>query len=70
LTQIGQQAVDQFQEGILTRIPWGHNLMCRDKNNIEVEFAIRDINKPIGVSEFQFAKILPDELKPNLPTIE
>jgi len=45
-------------------------LMCRDKNNIEVEFAIRDINKPIGVSEFQFAKVLPDALKPNLPTIE
>ena len=45
-------------------------LLCRDKKNIEVEFALRDINKPMGVSEFQFTEILPDNLKSNLPTIE
>ena len=45
-------------------------LLCRDKNNIEAEFALRDINKPMGISEFQFTEILPDELKSNLPTIE
>jgi len=45
-------------------------LLCRDKNNIEAEFALRDINKPIGVSEFQFTEILPDNLKSSLPTIE
>jgi len=45
-------------------------LLCRDKNNIEAEFALRDIRKPMGVSEFDFTKILPDELKSSLPTIE
>ena len=45
-------------------------LLCQDKKNIEVEFALRDINKPIGVSEFQFTEILPDNLKSSLPTIE
>jgi predicted nuclease of restriction endonuclease-like (RecB) superfamily len=45
-------------------------LLCRDKNNIEAEYALRDINKPIGVSEFQFTEILPDEIKSSLPTIE
>lgn len=45
-------------------------LLCRDKNNIEAEFALRDINKPMGISEFQFTEILPDELKSSLPTIE
>ena len=45
-------------------------LLCRDKNNIEAEFALRDINKPIGVSEFNFTEILPEELKSSLPTIE
>lgn len=45
-------------------------LLCRDKKNIEVEFALRDINKPMGVSEFQFTEILPDNLKSSLPTIE
>lgn len=45
-------------------------LLCRDKNNIEAEFALRDLNKPIRVSEFKFTEILPDELKTSLPTIE
>jgi len=45
-------------------------LLCRDKNNIEAEFALRDISKPMGVSEFDFTKILPEELKSSLPTIE
>ena len=45
-------------------------LLCRDKNNIEVEFALRDISKPMGVSEFDFTKILPEELKSSLPTVE
>lgn len=45
-------------------------LLCRDKNNIEAEFALRDINKPIGISEFSFTEILPEELKSSLPTIE
>jgi len=45
-------------------------LLCRDKNNIEAEFALRDMGKPIGVSEFSFTEILPEELKSSLPTIE
>ncbi len=45
-------------------------ILCRDKNNIEAEFALRGINNPIGVSEFNFTETLPDELKSNLPTIE
>ncbi len=45
-------------------------LLCRDKNNIEAEFALRDINKPMGVSEFELTEVLPDNLKNSLPTIE
>jgi len=45
-------------------------LMCRDKNNFETEFALRNINKPMGISEFQLTEILPEELKTSLPTIE
>ncbi len=45
-------------------------ILCRDKNNIEVEFALRDINKPMGVSEFELTEILPNDLKSSLPTIE
>ena len=45
-------------------------ILCRDKNNIEAEFALRDMNKPMGVSEFNLTEILPEELKSSLPTIE
>lgn len=45
-------------------------ILCREKNNIEAEFSLRDINKPMGVSEFQITEMLPDELKASLPTIE
>jgi hypothetical protein len=45
-------------------------LLCRDKNNIEVEFALRDLNKPMGVSEYNLVETLPDNLKGSLPTVE
>ena len=45
-------------------------LLCRDKNNIEVEFALRDMNKPMGVSEYTLLETLPENLKGALPTIE
>ena len=45
-------------------------LLCRDKNNIEVEFALRDMNKPMGVSEYNLVEALPDNLKGAMPTVE
>lgn len=45
-------------------------LLCKDKDNIEAEFALRGINKPIGISEISFVEKLPDNLKNSLPTIE
>jgi predicted nuclease of restriction endonuclease-like (RecB) superfamily len=45
-------------------------LLCRGKDNLEVEYALQDIHKPMGVSEFKLDKILPENLKSNLPSIE
>ncbi len=45
-------------------------LLCKSKDKIEVEFALRDINKPIGVSDFILSEALPKELKNNIPTVE
>jgi predicted nuclease of restriction endonuclease-like (RecB) superfamily len=42
-------------------------LLCKNKDNFEVEFALRDVNKPIGVSEFQY-KELPQEIRNALPS--
>ena len=45
-------------------------ILCRSKHKIEVEYALRDLHKPIGVSEFLLSHHLPEHLKSNLPTVE
>ena len=47
-------------------------ILCKTKDNVTVEYALRDINKPIGVSEYEtkILKSLPENLKSSLPTIE
>ena len=37
-------------------------LICQDKNKIAAEYALRDINKPIGVSEYQLTSAIPENL--------
>lgn len=44
-------------------------LLCRDKSNIEVEFSLRDLNKPMGVSEYNLTEIIPANLVGSLPTV-
>ncbi len=45
-------------------------LLCRTKDKLEVEYALRDLNKPIGVSAFELLNIIPEALKSQLPTAE
>jgi predicted nuclease of restriction endonuclease-like (RecB) superfamily len=45
-------------------------ILCRTPGGIVAEYALRDLNKPIGVSGFQITEALPVELKGSLPTIE
>ncbi|MBA2735294.1 MAG: DUF1016 domain-containing protein [Pyrinomonadaceae bacterium] len=45
-------------------------ILCKTKNKIVVEYALRDTAKPIGISEFQLTESLPENLRGKLPTIE
>ena len=45
-------------------------ILCEDKKNITVEYAIEGINKPMGVSQFKLTEKLPENLKKFLPTPE
>ncbi len=45
-------------------------LICKSKSNITVEYSLRDLNKPIGVSEYQITESLSETLKSSLPNIE
>ncbi|MCK4517793.1 DUF1016 domain-containing protein [Candidatus Babeliales bacterium] len=47
-------------------------LLCKTKNDFIAEYALKDINKPIGVAEYEtmLVESLPQELRGSLPTIE
>ncbi len=47
-------------------------LLCKSKNNFTAEYALRGINRPIGVSEYatELMKKLEKQFESNLPTIE
>ena len=45
-------------------------LLCRSKNNVIAEYTLRDMNKPMGVSEYRIKDYLPENLQKELPSIE
>ena len=45
-------------------------LLCKENNKVKAEYALKDINKPIGISEYELIKAIPEDLKSNLPTVE
>jgi predicted nuclease of restriction endonuclease-like (RecB) superfamily len=45
-------------------------LLCRSKNQTIAEFALQDLNKPIGIASYMLRDSLPSELQANLPSIE
>lgn len=47
-------------------------LLCQEKNRLTVEYALRDLKKPIGVSAWRtrLVESLPKELRGSLPSVE
>ncbi len=45
-------------------------ILCREKDKFSVEYALKDINKPIGVSSYEISKFLPKDILEVLPTEE
>jgi predicted nuclease of restriction endonuclease-like (RecB) superfamily len=45
-------------------------ILCQTKDRIIAEYALRDVHKPIGVSEYELTRALPENLKSSLPSIE
>lgn len=44
-------------------------LLCKSRNKIVAEYSLKDIEKPIGISEYKLTKALPKKLKNTMPTI-
>ena len=45
-------------------------LLCKSKNDLVAEYALKDMSKPIGVSEYKITSCLPEELSKQLPSVE
>lgn len=65
---------------LVAEVPWGHNVvllnkvkfLCKEKERVRVEYAFRDIAKPIDVATWQtkIVESLPAKLREVLPTVE
>jgi len=45
-------------------------MLCKTKDRLTAEYALKDINKPIGVSEYKLSDFVPEELIDTLPSAE
>lgn len=45
-------------------------ILCKYKDKVEAEYSLRDIQKPIGISEYKLMQALPKKFKSQLPTVE
>lgn len=45
-------------------------LICKSKDNVMAQYALEGTNQPIGISEYELSKLIPEDFKGSLPTIE
>ena len=45
-------------------------ILCKTKKSLTVEYALRNVETPIGVSEYRLVDALPENLRGSLPTVE
>lgn len=45
-------------------------LVCKDMDKVEAQYALESSSQPLGVSSYVLSRLVPDEFKGSLPTIE
>lgn len=45
-------------------------LICKDKDEIIAEYSLTDLHKPLGISSYELRKVLPENFRSLLPSIE
>jgi predicted nuclease of restriction endonuclease-like (RecB) superfamily len=45
-------------------------IICKSKDKIEAEYSLRDINKPIGISDYILTQVIPENMSKRLPSVE
>ena len=62
-------AVDKYIKNENDNPTFG-TLLCKDKKKVTAKLALKDINKPIGVTEYKILSEIPEFLENTLPSIE
>jgi len=44
-------------------------LLCKGKDKVLAEYALKSIKQPVGISDYQLSKVVPEDLKSQLPQI-
>ena len=45
-------------------------LICKDKDDVVAEYSLDDMSQPIGIAQYELTKVLREEFKSSLPSIE
>ena len=45
-------------------------LVCKQKNNMLAQYALESSSQPLGISEYELAKLYPEKIEGTIPTIE
>ena len=45
-------------------------ILCKSRNKVVAEYAVRDLQKPVGIAEYRVTSSLPQELQSGLPSVE
>lgn len=45
-------------------------ILCKNKNNVVAEYALRDVKTPIGVASYRLQRELPAEVRKALPSVD
>ena len=45
-------------------------LICKDMDKIEAQYALESTSQPLGISSYELSKLIPEEFKGSMPTIE
>ena len=62
----------EFEQTVSAQIPWSYTivfLLCKSKNDLVAEYALKDMSKPMGASAYKVTSSLPEELQ-QLSSIE
>ena len=45
-------------------------LICKDMDKVEAQYALESTSQPLGISSYELSKLIPEEFRGSMPTIE